>query len=450
MPTLSQQIADFLASDIGHRISAPVQALVETAFIDTAGCILSGREEPVTRHMLAWLDRRASKNAEASVLFSAHRTDAVAAGSLNALSGHALDFDDVALAGHPSVVLVPALLAEAERSNLAGSALIQSYVKGYQVWADLLQRLPEPLHEKGWHPTAVLGTLGVTAAICAARGVPPDIAANALGIAASQAAGLVANFGTMTKPMHAYWAVEKGMNSVELAQLGITASMDALDGPTGLLTALSSSRPPERERPFSGFESLVIETVRPSIKKYPVCYASHRAIDGVLNLREDHQLDPAAVKRVHVHVSPTNRKVLKYARPQTPLEAKFSMQFACASALAFGEVSLHRLSTASLSDPQVIRLMEVVDVHDEEQACPLEPTFAFADRVIVELADGTRLDSGDIRFARGHAALPLEPEQVEAKVLQCVPPKQRDMAAEIVTRLRRLLGESNAATTTLR
>jgi 2-methylcitrate dehydratase PrpD len=449
MPTLSQQIADFLASDIGRRISAPVQTLVETAFIDTAGCILSGREEPVTRYILAWLDKRASKNREASLLFSEIRADSVSAASLNALAGHALDFDDVALAGHPSVVLVPALLAEAERSGRAGPALIESYVKGYQVWADLLQRLPEPLHEKGWHPTAVLGTLGVTAAICAARGVPPGIAEHALGIAASQASGLVANFGTMTKPMHAYWAVEKGMNSVELAQLGITASADALDGPAGLLTALSSSRSPELERAFSGTESLTIETVRPSIKKYPVCYAAHRAIDGVLHLRADHKLDTTAVKRVIVHVSPTNRKVLKYPRPETALEAKFSMQFACASALVYGEVSLHRLSAASLSDVRVARLMDVVEVHDEERACPLEPTFAFADRVVIELADGTRVDSGEIRFARGHAALPLEPAEVEAKVLQCVPPEQRDMAADVVARLRRLLREPGAATSKL-
>lgn len=439
MATLSQQIAGFLAADIGNRIDADIHALVEAAVLDTAGCILSGRDEPVTRLMLHWMEKRNSNAGQTSVLFSDRRMDGVSAASLNALAGHALDFDDVALAGHPSVVLVPALLAEAERSGLAGPALVQAYVKGYQVWADLLQRLPEPLHEKGWHPTAVLGTLGVTAATCAARRLPPDITAHALGLAASQASGLVANFGTMAKPMHAYWAVEKGMTAVELAQLGITASMDALDGPAGLLTALSTSRPPERVRTFSGLESLAIDKVRPSIKKYPVCYAAHRIIDGVLDLRAAHGLGPSAVLAIHAHVSPTNRKVLKYSRPQTPLEAKFSMQFACASALAYGEVSLHRLSIASLSDPEVTRLMELVQVHDVERECPMEPSFAFADHVIIELRDGTRLDSGDIRFARGHAQLPLEPAQLEAKVLQCVPPEQREMAADLVTRLRGLL-----------
>ena len=439
MATLSQQMAWFLASDIGGRIGPEVAALVEAAFLDTAGCILSGRDEEVTRHMAAWLEMRVRPSNEASLLFSDRRAGAAAAAALNAVAGHALDFDDVALAGHPSVVLVPALLAEAERSNLAGPHLIQSYVKGYQIWADLLQRLPDPLHEKGWHPTAVLGTLGVAAAICAARGVAPGIAAHALGIAASQASGLVANFGSMTKPMHAFWAVEKGMNAVELAQIGITASMDALDGPTGLLTALAAVRTPERARPFSGFETLAIDTVRPSIKKYPVCYASHRVIDGVLDLRIGQVPDLAAVRAIHAYVSPTNRKVLKYARPATALEAKFSMQFACACALVYGEVSLHRLSAQSLADPAVQRLMELVQMHDVEQECPLEPSFAFTDRVVIELSDNRRYDSGEIRFARGHAQLPLTPAQLENKVLECVPPGERGIAANLIVRLRQLL-----------
>jgi aconitate decarboxylase len=320
----------------------------------------------------------------------------------------------------------------------------QSYVKGYQVWADLLRRLPDPLHEKGWHPTAVLGTLGVAAAMCAARGVSPGIAAHALGIAASQASGLVANFGSMTKLMHAFWAVEKGMNAVELAQIGITASMDALDGPTGLLTALAAARAPERTQPCSGFETLAIDTVRPSIKKYPVCYAAHHVIDGVLDLRARQAFDPATVRAIHAYVSPTNRKVLKYARPATALEAKFSMQFACACALAYGEVSLHRLSAESLADPAVQRLMELVQVHDVERECPLEPSFAFTDRVMIELDDGRRCDSGEIRFARGHAQLPLERAQLETKVLECVPPGERRMAADLIIRLRQLLQASGA------
>ncbi|WP_454737238.1 MmgE/PrpD family protein [Cupriavidus necator] len=441
--TLSQQMAGFLADDITQRIGGEIHALVETAFLDTAACILSGRDEPVTRLMSDWLAHRAGHAKESSALFSEQRMESVAAASLNALSGHALDFDDVALAGHPSVVLVPVLLAEAERTGQGGSALVQAYVKGYQIWADLLQRLADPLHEKGWHPTAVLGTVGVAAATCAMRGVGPVIAVHALGLAASQAAGLVANFGTMAKPMHAYWAVEKGMRSVELAQLGITASMDALDGPTGLLTALSASRPPERSRAFSGLESLAIDTVRPSIKKYPICYAGHRVVDGVLDLRAANQVEPSAVRAIHAHVSPTNRKVLKYARPTTPLEAKFSTQFACASALAFGEVSLRRLNDDAVSHPVIARLMPLVQVHDVERECPLEPSFAFADRVVLELADGTRLDSGDIRFARGHAQLPLHQADIEAKILQCVAPEEQAWAADLVRQLRDLVSRAD-------
>lgn len=442
MATLTQQMARFLAGDIAPRIGTQVAELVESAFLDTAGCILSGRDEPVTRHAAQWLASRLRPADEASFLFSAGRGLASAAAALNAVSGHALDFDDVALAGHPSVVLAPALMAEAERLGLSGPALVQAYVKGYQVWADLLQRLPDPLHEKGWHPTAVLGTLGVAAAVCAARGVAPETGAHALGLAASQAAGLVANFGSMAKPMHAFWAVEKGMAAVDLAQLGVTASSDALDGPVGLLVALAASRAPDRERPFSGFEALAIDSVRPSVKKYPVCYASHRVIDGVLDLRAAHAPRLETVRAIDAWVSPTNVKVLKYARPATALEAKFSMQFACACALAYGEVSLHRLSETSLADPLVQGLMERVRVHAVDTACPLEPSFALTDRVAITLEDGSRLDSGEIRFARGHAQLPLRRAELEAKVKQCVPPHDAALAQSVVEQVRRMFGNA--------
>jgi 2-methylcitrate dehydratase PrpD len=140
-------------------------------------------------------------------------------------------------------------------------------------------------------------------------------------------------------------------------------------------------------------------------------------------------------------VSPTNRKVLKYARPSTVLEAKFSMQFACACALANDEVSLQRLSAESLAASTVQRLMELVQVVcDVEQECPLAPGFAFAGRVIIKLNDGGGCDSGRIRVARRHAQLPLERAQHETKAVECVPPGERGIAAaDLIIRLRPLL-----------
>lgn len=435
MASLSSRLADFLQSDVTAALDPSVLDTVRVAFLDTAGCILSGRQEPVTLQTATWLRRRYQAAPEATVLFAPEKHSVAAAGMLNAVAGHALDLDDVALAGHPSVVLVPALLAESDHCGLCGVDLVSAYVKGYEVWADILQRLPEPLHDKGWHPTAVLGTLAVAAALCAARGLSHGQIGNALGIAASRASGLVANFGSMTKPLHAGWAVEQGITAVELAELGITASADALDGPTGLLTALSTTQAPDRTRPCSHGSVLAIHSVRPSVKKYPVCYAAHRAIDGMLNLADANAITPESVERIDVQISVTNARVLKYAHPVTALEAKFSMPFACAAALVFGNVGLQQLTDDAVQHPWVQRLMPRVHVEPVTSACPLEPSFALHDRVCITLTDGRVLDSGPIRFALGHAQNPLSPERIRSKVLDCAGAYDADLAEQVINDL---------------
>lgn len=444
MQTLSRQMASFLASDINDRLTPDICQTVRLAFLDTAGCILSGRDEPVTRLFANWINQRYLNAQEASLFFSGKKHSAMTAAMLNAVAGHALDFDDVALAGHPSVVLVPALWAESERSGLAANALVSAYVKAYEVWADLLNRLPDPMHEKGFHPTAVLGTMAVTAALCAARRLPAEQTAHALGIAASRASGLVANFGSMSKPLHAGWAVEYGFSATELAQLGATASADALEGTTGLLTALADKQPPERERAFNADGGLTINTVKPSVKKYPVCYASHRIIDGVLALRKKHDLPLNQIKKTHVSMSETTSRVLKYPQPLTPLEAKFSLQFACAAALIHGEVSLPILTEETLRDPLLQSLMKKVEVSTINQPCPLEPSFAFADEVSIMLENNRRFDSGPIRFALGHAQLPLRPEQIESKILSCVHAHEQEQTRALIASINQLLDQTAA------
>src|SRR5690606_16566116 len=125
------------------------------------------------------------------------------AAMLNGLAGHVLDYDDVALAGHPSVVLVPAILAEAQRLDLPGMEALRAYVVGYEVWAELARREPDAFHLGSWHPTAVLGIVAAPAAVAALNRLDAARARNALAIAASTAAGVIANFGTHMKPLQA-------------------------------------------------------------------------------------------------------------------------------------------------------------------------------------------------------------------------------------------------------
>ena len=169
---------------------------------------------------------------------------------INGIAAHVLDYDDVGLDGHPSAVLVPAILAQGEASGSSGAEMLTAYMAGFEVWAEILAREPTPLHRKGWHPSAVLGAVAAAAACAKLRGLDPERAATAMAIAASMSCGVVANFGTMTKSFQVARAAQSGVIAARLAQAGLTASLDALEHPSGLLAALSPEGKAERDRAF--------------------------------------------------------------------------------------------------------------------------------------------------------------------------------------------------------
>jgi aconitate decarboxylase len=413
---------------------AELQSIVRTAFVDTAACVLAGRAEAPTRIALQWAAQRYAASQDCSLLFGGQRMGSNGAALVNAVAGHALDYDDVALAGHPSVVLVPALWAEHERGGARGFDLVQAYAKGYAVWGELQRRQRSSLHARGWHPSAVFGVVAAAAAVSALRGLSPGQTANAIGIAASLAGGVIANFGSMTKPLHAGLAAEGGISAAELAQLGLTASADALDGKAGLLNALVGADSVDTEGPCPEDLHSTLLRVRPGIKKYPACYAAHRVVDGVLDIARAHGVRAQDVLAVDAFISETTAAVLRHHAPATLDEARFSLEFAVASALVHGALGVAQVSEAALAHPQVRELMPRVHTHTVQTSCPLEPSFALTDRVTLALRGGETLDSGPIRFARGHAQLPLDEAQLREKLEACAG-GDRQLAAGVLQRI---------------
>lgn len=430
---LTQGLAQFVAAPGFDAVPDDVLPLVRNGFIDTVATLLSGRGEPVTQAALAFASRRGGGD-EASVLVGRRRLGACDAAFVNAVSAHALDYDDMALSGHPSVVLVPALLAAGEADGASDAALLRAYVVGYEVWAELVGREPDQLHGKGWHPTSVMGTVAAAAAVAHLRGADAATAGNALGIAASLACGLMANFGSMTKPLHAGWAAGHGIEAVLLAELGVTAQPNALESPTGFLAAFSPAGRADRGE-WAPPSDLRIRRNGLSIKKYPVCYASHRVIDGVLDLRSRHEVSPAEVERVVAAISDVNARVLHSHAPRSALEGKFSLEFACAAAVCEGAVGLREVTDAMVRRADVEQMMARVEVRTVPPGCPVEPSFALNDTVALHLRDGRVLDSGPIRFARGHALLPLPEAELRTKFLGCVEPPEHDRAADLLDAL---------------
>ena len=415
---LTESIAHFVSK--GTAVPEEAARIVRTGFIDTIATMIAGRDEAVVGIVRRFVAARRSAAREARVLFGAERAAAADAALVNATAAHALDYDDVALGGHPSTVLVPAVLAEGEQLNASGADALRAYLVGYEVWAELLAREPDPYHLKGWHPTAVMGTVGAAAAVAHLHRLSPGDCRNALALAASMASGLVANFGTMTKPLHAGRAAACAIEAVRLAAMGLSAAPDAFEHHAGFLAALSPKGRAERERPASGLGAqLRILDNGLSIKKYPMCYAAHRVIDAVLDLATAHDLKAGDVKQVDATIGVAQASMLRNHAPVTGLEAKFSLEFAVASALVSRKVGLAQLTDAFVAAAPLREAMGKVRIAAADTSCPIEPIFGFTDRVVLELHDGRKLDSGEIRFARGNAKLPLKDGELKAKFLDC-------------------------------
>ncbi len=421
MQGLTTQLAAFVAQPGLERIPDEALRTVRSGFIDTIATLLAGRDEPVTTLVRDHVRAKRSALTEASLLLGEERAAAADAALVNGVAAHALDYDDVALAGHPSTVLVPAVIAEGEAIGASGSAAMRAYLVGYEVWAELIGREADAYHTKGWHPTGVFGTVAAAAAVAHLRGLDEERARHALAIAASLAGGLTANFGTMTKPFHAGRAAANGVEAVRLAQAGMTAAADAFEHAGGFLAALSPKGNVDRTRPASGLgKRLAILEQGLSIKKYPMCYATHRVIDGVLDLARVNGVTASDVDRVDATIGTAQAGMLRNHEPVTGLEAKFSLEFAVASALVAGKVGLSELTDRFVAQPAVREAMRKLAIATTDTRCTFEPVFAFTDRVVLKLKDGRTLDSGEIRFARGNAKLPLRDADLRAKFMDCL------------------------------
>jgi aconitate decarboxylase len=447
MNRLTETLARFVNASSIAQVPAAAAQIIRTGVIDTIGTMLAGRKEPIVEIVRRHVAARQPGAGESSILLHEGRAFAADAALINATAAHALDYDDVALSGHPSTVLVPALLAEAEALGASGADLIRAYLAGYEVWAELIGRDADSHHLKGWHPTAVFGTVGGAAAVACLRKLDVDTCRNALAIAASMAGGLVANFGSMTKPFHAGRAASSAIEAVRLALLGMTASVDAIEHHAGFLAAISPAGRVDKERPADTLgRTLRILDSGLSIKKYPICYATHRVIDAVIDCAKRENIAAAKVASVHAWIGVAQASMLRNHAPATGLEAKFSLEFAVASALVARAVGLAQLTDEFVDNAQVRDLMKKVSISTTERLCTVDPSFAFSDRVEIRLADGRTVDSGEIRFARGNAKLPLTEADLRAKFLDCLSGVTQVNAGTLYDQLSRLENVRNLRT----
>jgi 2-methylcitrate dehydratase PrpD len=435
--TLTQDLGRFIAEISFERLPSRAVEVARVGFIDCVATMIAGAGDPAPQLLRRTLH---PARGDATLYFSGETAPAPEAAWINGTAAHALDYDDVAsLRGHPSAVMVPAILAEGEAVGASGREMIAAYVAGYETWAELSRRDPGHHHRKGWHPTGIFGPIAAAAACAVLRRLDAARVAHSLALAASHSSGIMANFGTMTKPYHAGRSAHSGVMSARLAESRFTASTDALEHPQGFLSAVSPAGEADRETPPHALgQEWKIVRYGLGIKKYPACYCTHRALDAMLDLLDRHPLTPQEIDRITVSLSETHALILRSHRPRTGLEGKFSMEFAMAAAVIARRAGLTEYTDAFVQRADVQQLMRRVAVETNTNYDPEISGASAWDQVRIDLAGG-RIESERVRRARGHADCPLSEGELYEKFRDCLEAGQSRFSPEaLFERLKRL------------
>lgn len=412
--TLSQKIASFAAAfEPGH---SPPELFdpARIAFIDTLGVMLAGsREAPgAIARDIALLESAAPV---ASIVGYPDATSVPLAAFCNGVSSHAMDYDFSYALGQSAAPVIPALLALSQQSNASVKQVIAAFIVGCEVASRLAKVAPGLSNTSGWHASGTIGAVAATAACCNLLRLAPDTVANAVGISASLAAGLGINYGTMTKPLHVGQAARNAVVATQLAEKHFTASLDALEGPTGFIRLFA----PPMDWPQDAFDDLGktwdLQQRGVTLKLYPCGGLLHSGIDAALNMRS--RLSLGDIRGIHIGVTQhAAKRASRTDYPSTPERAKFSMPYVVSYALLYGPPMLQAFTEEALHDPEVRKLATLVSASADDAFRSI-PNQGPA-RMVVTLADGRKVEHLQ-PGATGTKDRPLTPDQLRQKFMAC-------------------------------
>jgi len=421
------EIAQWVA---GRASSWPVEAysVAEDALIDTVACMVVGAKQPAILRLFGLVSEWG--DGPATVVGTPRKLSSPWAALVNGAGAHALDYDDNfdPAKAHASAVLIPALLAVGEQEDLTIEALLDAYIVGLQTMGHVGQAV-NPFHRnRGWHATATVGTIGAAAGCARLLQLSAEQTAHCVSMSTSRAGGFMSQFGTDTKPLHAGFAASGAAQSALMARAGMTAGTLTLDGPHSLRTLMVGQDVEDRAREMLGTDEhgqsasfvagriakpLQILAHGLKVKRFPNCGSTHRALDGLLALREKHDLNPEEVASVHVSAPASHLRNLPYDEPHTPNEAKFSLEYNLAVGLAQGSVGLSDFTAEAIARPQIRALFSKISKSPVDK---LES--AFPTEVTIRTLSGETLETS-VAMPRGSRDAPLTRDQLFAKLEDC-------------------------------
>ena len=370
----TQRVASFIASARYEDVPRPAVDFAKLCLLDVIGCALYGSTRPAGKIMIGVVEELGGKPVS-HVLGTGLKTNAVNAAMTNGMLGHLEDFDDMG-GGHHATLLMPVVLALGEERHSTGKDALATYVVGLDITAYTTFSLGSDHYAKGWHQTSTAGTLGCTAAASRLLGLTEMQTRMALSIAASQAGGLRAAFGTMTKSIHPANAARAGVLSAKLAAKGYEGNPDVIEDRFGFFAAFGEqmaqlgSLPRHLGNPWAimGQGRDVAKGV--TIKPWPCCGITPASATVISRLLKQHEFKAEDVESVDM-VTTHNPAVMaaNIRWPKTPLQGKFSPWYTTASLIVDGKLDLSSFTAEAYARPAVQDLLKRVNiVQDREMA----------------------------------------------------------------------------------
>lgn len=432
---LSELIAAFVT---GFDLKAVPPIGIErarTAFIDTTGVMLAGSREKAAEIVQDMVRLEGAKPA-VSIAGTALRTSPQLAAMANGVAGHALDFDFTYAQGQLLAPVIPALLPLAESTGATPAETLAAFIVGFEVASRLSRANPNHNGGGAWHGTSTIGTIATASACARLLKVPASAIPDVIGISVSMASGVNANYGTMTKPLHAGQAARNGIVAALLGSRGLSANPSAIEGRGGFARTFARGlewRPDSFDDLGKQFD-LAERPFRP--KRYPCGGVIHTGIDAALKIRETLGARVADISAIHAGIS---RYAADRAKPEYPSNteaAKFNLQYVVGYSLANGVPKLASFEQDAIRNERVKALARMVSV-------TIDPEFAdarenYPTRLKVTLTGGRTVE--ETRYhPSGAPQFPMSRAQIEEKFLDCATHAvEKPVAEKILATLGRL------------
>ncbi len=422
---LTRDIARWVSEFDAENVPATAFTWAKHAVLDWLAVTIAGAREPLA----AMLAAEASGGPESACTLYGRpeRADLLNAALINGATSHALDYDDVnrLLHGHPTVPTLSVALALGEALGKGGRDILAAFIAGTEVECALGSMAGDGHYDLGFHATGTMGTFGAAAVGAEMLGLGEEAAAHAFGIAASEASGLKANFGTMTKPLHAGKAAMNGLLAARLAARGFTANKEAIEAPQGFAETQAPGFVPAAIRPDPEAPLAIEQTL---FKYHAACYRTHSMLEAIRDIRKKYAITLEDMDAMTLHVAMDLRKVCDILEPATGLEIKFAIRhLACMGLDGINTAALDVYNDENANAPRYQAARRKVNL----EALP-EGSDCMSAGVTVMLKDG-RSVSGDANVAIPASNLDKQWQSLTAKFTALTEPLiGRDKAGRLM------------------